>query len=405
MKTIYIRTTILFALLTVCFSSCEDFLSETPTKDTNQPVTTIEQLEALISSPTGSGMEGFFEHIRDGISLSDDYTLPLDLFDAPGAGFTFFDFPVLYHYIFDINSITGLADDDLWKVSASQIYNANLILEYIDKVDGSLEQKERLKAEAYFLRAYSNWVLVNKYCLPYSPENFDELGLPKRTSTSFEDDFSRISLKETYDFIEADLTEALKIDTEDVTYSWRATKATVNAFLSTFYMFTGRYEEAVQAADYALNHKGTAHLKDYNTLTQEDWGTFYVCETSLYSQTQMVQWPEFFYVRLCTAGYWQVPSDGLLGLYDQTNDLRYKLFVRDNSDFWWVSVPGLTYDIFGMSSMYPSGVTIGRNMKRDEYKIYLRCVAFKDMGFSTGTIDYYQNGSLLKSGVIPRLYI
>lgn len=46
---------------------------------------------------------------------------------------------------------------------------------------------------------------------------------------------------------------------------------------------------------------------------------------------------------------------------------------------------------------------IGRNMKQDEYKIYLRCVAFKNMGFSTGTIDYYQNGSLLKSGVIPCL--
>lgn len=46
---------------------------------------------------------------------------------------------------------------------------------------------------------------------------------------------------------------------------------------------------------------------------------------------------------------------------------------------------------------------IGRNMKQDEYKIYLRCVAFRDMGFSAGTIDYYQNGSLLKSCVIPSL--
>ena len=46
---------------------------------------------------------------------------------------------------------------------------------------------------------------------------------------------------------------------------------------------------------------------------------------------------------------------------------------------------------------------IGRNMKPGEYKIYLRCVAFRDMGVSAGTIDYYQNGSLLKSGVIPCL--
>lgn len=44
----------------------------------------------------------------------------------------------------------------------------------------------------------------------------------------------------------------------------------------------------------------------------------------------------------------------------------------------------------------------GRNMRPDEYKIYLRYVAFKDMGFSVGTIDYYQNGHLLKSGVTPR---
>lgn len=46
---------------------------------------------------------------------------------------------------------------------------------------------------------------------------------------------------------------------------------------------------------------------------------------------------------------------------------------------------------------------IGRNMQQDEYRIYLRCVAFRDMGFSAGTIDYYQNGYLLKSGEIPRL--
>lgn len=45
---------------------------------------------------------------------------------------------------------------------------------------------------------------------------------------------------------------------------------------------------------------------------------------------------------------------------------------------------------------------IGRNMRPDEYKIYLRCVAFKDMGCIPGAIDYYQNGHLLKSGVIPR---
>lgn len=46
---------------------------------------------------------------------------------------------------------------------------------------------------------------------------------------------------------------------------------------------------------------------------------------------------------------------------------------------------------------------IGRNMKQDEYKIYRRCITFRDMGVSAGTIDYYQNGSLLKSGVIPSL--
>lgn len=46
---------------------------------------------------------------------------------------------------------------------------------------------------------------------------------------------------------------------------------------------------------------------------------------------------------------------------------------------------------------------IGRNMKQDEYKIYLCCVAFRDMGFSAGTIEYYQNGKLLRSSIIPRL--
>lgn len=45
----------------------------------------------------------------------------------------------------------------------------------------------------------------------------------------------------------------------------------------------------------------------------------------------------------------------------------------------------------------------GQNFKADEYKAYIRNIAFVEMEFVPGTIELYKGGILIASGIIPAL--
>ncbi len=45
----------------------------------------------------------------------------------------------------------------------------------------------------------------------------------------------------------------------------------------------------------------------------------------------------------------------------------------------------------------------GKNFSGEEYRTYIRYVAFEDMGFKPGEISYYRNGVLYRTGKIPKL--
>ena len=55
----------------------------------------------------------------------------------------------------------------------------------MSRVTGGKDLKADLKAEAHFIRVFQNRELLNTYCLPYSPVNAKEPGIPHKTSTSF----------------------------------------------------------------------------------------------------------------------------------------------------------------------------------------------------------------------------
>lgn len=45
----------------------------------------------------------------------------------------------------------------------------------------------------------------------------------------------------------------------------------------------------------------------------------------------------------------------------------------------------------------------GKNFSGEEYRTYIRYVAFQDMGFKPGEISLYRDGKLCKTGEIPKL--
>lgn len=54
---------------------------------------------------------------------------------------------------------SGAGTDTINQANTSKIFRANMVLSCLNDVEGSNEDKPRLKAEA--IRAYSHWNLVN----------------------------------------------------------------------------------------------------------------------------------------------------------------------------------------------------------------------------------------------------
>ena len=339
-------------------NSCEDYLSELPSKGANQPVTHIDQLIGLLNNPNVRELDA------TGSFLTDDTGFTTEFYDE---AYTFFsNSEPVYYYTFETDKLASQAMDPLWTSLYATIYNANLILENANEVEGDPDTKEQIKAEGHFLRAYSYWRLANQYCLPYCEANLNEPGLPLRKTTNMEESLVRSSLEETYRFIDEDLTEALKIKVTTTDQPWRVSQPTIQAFLSRYYLFRGEYEKAVSAADEALKNAGRVQLKDYNSISAGMSfipGFLEFPEMGNFTENQVVMWQEFFYAK--TSGNiqsWYVPSEELLAHYDPTNDLRRrKLFTYNSMLLLPETANGifLGYNFFyWITPQIPSGVTI-----------------------------------------------
>lgn len=369
-----IRSSI-FIIISISLLSCEKFLDESPSKTTSLIVTTTAQLDALLNNHTTFYTEGN----RTAIYSSDDYELTTDLYDArPG---TFSSMATIQFMLWDIEYLPMDTREGFWSGEFRKIFNANMVLEYVDKVSGTDEEKAILKADAHLIRAYSYWTLANTYCLPYTEANKDEPGLPIKTKTSFEEPLDRRPLHEVYTLIESDLEEALKINLPLVQQGtrrhWRANTAGANGFAARYWLNRNDYAKALAFANDALNEFDD--LVDYNTemrygrdqVVTINAGTpqaesvtlkFPYTHDNQIDQTDMVGWKEFLYFRMLNhESWWYIPSPELLSLYDQEHDLRYKYHIVEGYSYdRGMANPAYSYPgyIFFFKDRMPSGPTV-----------------------------------------------
>ena len=67
-----------------------------------------------------------------------------------------------------------LNSDGAWGQYYHQIFTCNMILNDVDDMEGTPEEKAQVKAEAYMIRAYAYYMLVNLYGEPYDPKTADK---------------------------------------------------------------------------------------------------------------------------------------------------------------------------------------------------------------------------------------
>lgn len=358
---------LLFAGVLLTLAGCKKFLAEEPLRQTS--IRTADQLEALINNATQFAADG-----SDGTNGSagystDDTEIPLDAFKNYPSGKWSID--NLYYYTFKTDEIIGLSSDPIWNGEYNKIFTANLVLFNLDKVTGDDALKSELRADAHFIRAYAYWVLVNHFCLPYTTANKDVagLGLPLKQTIDYKEPFDRATLKQTYDFIEADLAEAKKTTRDDVdlTKPWRVSKKAVEAFMSRYYLFLGNYDESLIHTNNALTTT-SAVLVDFHTIVAgtpanytNPTATLAYSELNDWAPAKHLYWKEFYFPRFSyQSGQWLLPSTALRSLYDQANDLRYKWFMIPNGGRrFTVITPSLfRYTVFYDGRYIPTGPTV-----------------------------------------------
>ena len=373
-RNIKITTLLIAAVCSGALSSCKKFLEEPPSKTTSLVVSTTDQLNALLNNYNVFYKEGN----RSAIYSTDDYGLTQQLYDKRPATFSM---AAIEFALWDTDYLPDDGREIFWSDEYKKIFYANMVLNNLEKVTGSDEDKAILNADAHLVRAYSYWELVNTYALPYTDATKGEPGVPIKLSTSFEEPFERQSIEAVYNQIESDLSEALKtplpLVQNGVARHWRANKAAVNGFAARYWLNRFDYAKALQYANAALADYNT--LVDYNTdmhygrpqtLTvnagtpQQETVTLQYPYThdNQSDMTDMLEWKEFLYFRMLNhESWWYVPSQELLNLYDQDHDLRYRYHMVEGYSYDRGMVkPAYDYPgyIFFFKDRIPSGPTV-----------------------------------------------
>ena len=135
-----------------------------------------------------------------------------------------------------------------------------------DIKEGTEEEINQLVGEAYMLRAYVHFLLVNLYGQPYTKEGaLDTKSVPLKLDTDLEKVLKRNTVKEVYASIQEDIDEARKLVTEaewEQRYSYRFNTASVEAFQSRVSLYKGEWQAAWNAAEAVLAVKSV--LVDLN---------------------------------------------------------------------------------------------------------------------------------------------
>lgn len=154
-----------------------------------------------------------------------------------------------------------------WQACYRGIAQANKALELLKEYPKT-DRVKALYGEAFLLRAYLHFMLVNIWAEPYRGEESKTVpGIPylRKPEKNALVNYSRGTVYEVYNQIEEDLKLGITL-VNDAYYSkpkYHFNKRAAYAFASRFYLMCGRWQEAVQYSDYVLGSTPRSMLRDW----------------------------------------------------------------------------------------------------------------------------------------------
>ena len=294
-------------VVTCCLSmACSDFLEE-KSQDEVIPSTTTDFREILLNYERAAFSKAIL--IMDDDVMLDD--MMMDMMGGssllwvrgcftwqPDMWETEYTYESEYEYIYE------------------QIKGINAVLNGINDAEGSVEEKEIVKAQALGTRAYYYFILVNMYGEPYN-YNKEASGVVLKLDVAYsEEGIPRSTVEDVYTRIVEDLeTASTLLNKHPKTRGdYLINSTAVDILLSRVYLYMEEYDKAIVAADRAIS---TAEgLFDYKTLPEGGIENLFYMTTYdnpevewLFSKVQV---PETFLI---------IPSNDLLSKFD-VNDRR-----------------------------------------------------------------------------------
>ncbi len=216
------------------------------------------------------------------------------------------------------NGVRVISNNRAWGDIYKDIAIANYVIELIDDAEGTAQERDFVKGEAYFIRAWSYLTLVNLYAKPYNPltANLD-LGVPLRIDNGMEQVYTRATLEASYRQIIEDLTKGRTLIEQStvVKSKYHPSVAACDLLFSRLYLYMKDWEKAEQAAANVITNNALSMMVESGFyVSPERTDILYSCAMLGPSLTETV-----------FDGGWQVNPE-LIALFDKRNDLRFSTF-------------------------------------------------------------------------------
>ena len=240
-------------VLAVAFQSCEKYLEEMP-QNKLKPSTTADYNELLNNGYINAQIMPYLDVLSDDVEM-----LPEN--QVTGGATLNMSNEMMGAYMWRNAHEESMPGNDIaFEKLYQSIFYANVVLDGISDalgvvLDGEIIQRTRdnIKGEAYALRAYSYFYLVNLYAKYYDPKSGDvDAGVPLTLTAGAEDKaYTRHSLKEVYELIAADLEKAVTLMEKNPIpkdEKLKFTAISAQALLARVYLYMHRWDEAIAHA-------------------------------------------------------------------------------------------------------------------------------------------------------------
>lgn len=198
------------------------------------------------------------------------------------------------------------------------IFYANEVIAEVEKRVGKSAETSQMKGEAFLLRAYCHFELVNMYGKTYNASTaVNDRGIPISLKMDLEQNYKPASVEQVYEQIQKDIEEGkkhLNVEIFEVGKNYRFTTRAAVALEARVNQFKGNWSASLKAAEDALQINN--QLENLNTVAAVLPNHYQSGENIMSMEITLTP----------TVSRSSYISNHLISIYNKENDLRFPMY-------------------------------------------------------------------------------